>query len=65
MKLYFKVYQDAENCGKGFNFYIDEVENCIEMCKNKDFVESNDPFIFEPFYMDEDEFSKLPEFKGF
>jgi hypothetical protein len=64
-KLYFKVFADRFSTGKGASYYIDTVENCLDLCKIENMFNQDSPYIFEPVYMNEDEFDKLPEFQGF
>ena len=64
-KLYFKVWQSQDCVGDGYRYYIDTLDHIQElsyMFKNN---EIEDIPIFEPIFMSEDEFNKLPEFSGY
>jgi hypothetical protein len=63
-KLYFKVYQDKDNTDG--TFYIDTVENVFKLCQDDWYINDvEQPPVFEPIYLTEEEFKRLPEFTGF
>jgi hypothetical protein len=67
-KLYFRVYQDKVSTNEDDLYYIDTVENVMNMCNSSDFKDEcfdDLPPIFEPIFMNEKEFNNLPEFNGY
>lgn len=64
-KLYWKMYQDKNNIDGGSVIITkDEMINEISYWNNEANEEIEAP-VFEPVFMEEEEFDKLPEFEGF
>jgi len=64
--LYWKMWQDAECTGASYNSVIitdKEMKETIESHRGESF---NGEFpVFEPWFITEEEYNKLPEFEGY
>jgi hypothetical protein len=64
-KLYWRMYQDKQSVD--YNSVIITYEDMLSEVYywNNEANEEIDAPVFEPVFMEEEEFNKLPEFKGF
>jgi hypothetical protein len=64
-KLYWRMFQDKDNM-EGLSVVItqEDMINEVNYWNNEGNEEENPP-VFEPVFMEEEEFKNLPEFEGF